>query len=1223
MVRCASAWAIVWALVLSGLAILVPTAPPAAAAQPVPGHTRLAPDTPRTNVPVISNGEITDLAYIGDRVFIAGTFTSIRNNTSANKTSYTQAYLAAYNLTTGLVDTRFRPRFTGGEVIEIEVTPDGSKLYAVGKFQTVNGVAKRRVVGLNPTNGAVLTAFTANANAAVTSVEATNARVYLGGQFTTINNVARTGLAAVSAWTGNLVTGFVNNLSGGIGVNGALTVQALALTPDDSKLLVVHTGRQIAGQDRYGVGVISTATNRLLPWRTRLWEDNLQFVGGIQRAYAGAVSPDGSYFVVTSGSGGDRPPINDTAVRFNFNGDGADGMEPVWVSRLFDSVYSVAISEVAVYLGGHFNFMESPTARDPWPGLDDVGYGQGQGLAGYGLGDDIVVRDHIGAIDPVTGKALEWNPGSNSYEGNKAMLVHPRGVITGGDGMTQGRYNVGRVAFYDFNSVPAPGPNETTIVNPIEGRVEEAGVEFVVDGLATAASGVKNVRMEVMDRDTKRYLQDDLVTWGAVNTIDATLAAPRTPVTTWRLALTVAGNHRLQVNARTIAVNGSQDATKATKTFETFGLDDQTPTTTISGPAGTVIASTTFTATGTAQDDEGVTALTFTFRDAENRYLQDDGTVGPIYNAFRGTPDVIGAPNATWSYEVTVPAEGEWLMWATAIDTAGQADLRSAARTWIVSATGIAPTVAITSPAAMIPPTATAPLTMAPGGQVTFTGSATDDQGLDAVQIAMRNLTTRENLAADGTWGPDAILGLHRISPAAGIAGTSYNWSYTTPFALTTGTYEFYVMARDDLGLTTAQANWGMLFVTVQVPGDAFPDTTITPTGTQSGLQTLHLDLAGTASDDRGVSAVRLTLREQESGRYVQPDGTLSVAFAQLDATLGTPGATSTTWQLPLDLPTQGDYAVTAFAYDSAQQQDPSSIGATARYIVYPGDVGPAITSLSPTEGTVFTDARIQVSGRFDDDQQIAEGQVAIRNASGQYLTSTGTFGTAESWRTTFLNSPGSTGSNFSYTTPALPAGAYTVTVRGVDQHGLTTPVPLVRNVTVGAPTSNPPTAAFTVSCAQNVCSFDGRTSTDENAPALTYSWNFGNGVGTGPLPTRTYTAAGTYTVTLTVRDEYGLTGTTSRTVTITEPTGNLAPTPVLNPPSCAGRVCNFSAVGSTDPNPGDSLGYLWDFGDGTPTSTATAVSHTFPAAGTYTVRLTATDGWGRATTVTRAVTVT
>ena len=68
-----------------------------------------------------------------------------------------------------------------------------------------------------------------------------------------------------------------------------------------------------------------------------------------------------------------------------------------------------------------------------------------------------------------------------------------------------------------------------------------------------------------------------------------------------------------------------------------------------------------------------------------------------------------------------------------------------------------------------------------------------------------------------------------------------------------------------------------------------------------------------------------------------------------------------------------------------------------------------------------------------------------------------------------------------------------------------------------------------------------------------------------------------------------------SQTVTITEPPGNVAPTPVNNLPACSALVCNFSGVGSADSTVGDSFTYLWDFGDATPTSTSTSPSHTFP----------------------------
>jgi PKD repeat protein len=459
------------------------------------------------------------------------------------------------------------------------------------------------------------------------------------------------------------------------------------------------------------------------------------------------------------------------------------------------------------------------------------------------------------------------------------------------------------------------------------------------------------------------------------------------------------------------------------------------------------------------------------------------------------------------------------------------------------------------------------------------------------------------------------------------LTGSIHNWSWTTPFALKAGSYSFSVRATDKLGLTTSSANRGNLTINVQVPGDAPPDGTLDVTGTVTGGQSLKLDLTGKASDDKGVKAVRVSLRDQDTSRYLQPNGTMSSSFSTLPATVSPANGTSVTWSLPVTLPAQGDWAVTAYAVDSADQQDTSTSGATARYRIYPGDTPPVMTEglLAPTEGSTFPDGRIFVSGRAEDDQAMQRVEVAVIDAEGRYLSSSGAFtSTSPSWRTAFLTSPGTVGSNFSYTTPVVPPGAYTVQARGIDQHDLVTVTPSVRHVTVTHPAgNNPPAAKFTVACQQNVCTYDGRTSTDENVPTLTYAWSFGNGSGSGPLPTRTYTEPGTYTVTLTVRDEWGTnSAVATQTVTITEPSGNVAPEPVINLPSCAQLVCNISGVGSVDPNAGDTFAYLWDFGDGTPTSTSPAPSHTFPSAGTWTVKLTTTDGWGRSKSITRDVTV-
>ena len=1192
--------------------------------QTAPAHTALVPPTPRTNTPRISSGEIWDMEVVGDRVFIAGSFTSIANKTG-NTTPITQRYLAAYDYKTGRVDTTFRPTFDGG-VRAVEASPDGTKLFVAGTFNNVNGVDREKVARLSLTTGAPVGsfAFTGTTNNAATALAATNTTVYVGGRFTRINGVNMTGLIAANASTGAIDTGFDNQLSGGIGVGGTLTVQQLKLTHDDRKLLVVHTGRKIDGQDRLGVGLVNTVTKQLLPWRTRLWDQYLSTVGGIQRIYAGDIAPNDQYFVVTSGSGGDRPPISDTAIAFPIAGQ--DFVEPLWVSRCFDSVYSVAITEKAVYIGGHFQWNESPTANQPWPGLDNVGYGTGQGLSGYGLGDQVVRRDHLGALDPATGTALQWNPGSNSFEGNKAMEATKRGLFVGGDGNTQGGVDTGRVAFYDFATVPPPATPDTTIKTPIEGRVVAAGTEFVATGRALTNSGVRRVELQIRRIGTNLYLQDDLESWGSQNSVNTALGTERNGKRDWSLPLTLTGTRAYEVRATTVSTSGSRDTTPARKTMETFSFDDQTPSTSINGPSSP-LSSTSFTVVGTATDDHGVSEIRYWFRDEAGRYLQDDGTVDAIYNTFRGLPDIVGATSATWSYDVTLPHDGTWRGSATAVDSIGQADLRSSTRDWVISPGASPPVITMNQPTSMTPPALVPPnWTVTPGAAMTFAGTALDPDGIRDVEVFLRNNSTREVLASDGSWGTGVIGGYRRIS-ASDVAGTSYNWSYTTPFTLSPGVYSFTARATDDTGLTTSSSNRVTLTVTAQQPGNAFPDTLLDAPGIGTpSLPNSTLSLTGTATDDTGVSQVRLAVYDQDTGRYLQPGGTLAPGFTTVSAQVASPGATSTTWSWSQNLPSGGDYQVTAIAVDNANQWDPSSTSATGRYLYFPGDAPPEfVLSLGqPVDGSVFDNGRIAVSGRAEDDISIAKVETAVVDSLGRYLDSSGKFlSTTPSWRTAFLNSPGSPGSNFSYTTPVLPAGTYTVLVRPTDHHDQIGAVRTANNVVVNIPANAAPVANASVSCTQNVCFFDGRTSTDENPTGLTYLWTFGvTGTATTPSVTRTFTAPGTYDVTLQVKDEWGATSSKLLSVPISTPAGNLAPVPAIAA-SCTGLFCTVNSAGTTDPNTSDVITYSWNWGDGTPASTGPFSGHTYTGNGTYTITVTATDGWGVSATKTAQVTVT
>ena len=80
-----------------------------------------------------------------------------------------------------------------------------------------------------------------------------------------------------------------------------------------------------------------------------------------------------------------------------------------------------------------------------------------------------------------------------------------------------------------------------------------------------------------------------------------------------------------------------------------------------------------------------------------------------------------------------------------------------------------------------------------------------------------------------------------------------------------------------------------------------------------------------------------------------------------------------------------------------------------------------------------------------------------------------------------------------------------------------------------------PPTAAFTSTCTNLACTFDGSESTDPEGPVQSYAWDFGDGAtATGATAAHTYAAAGTFPVTLTVLDSEGAPGTTSRPVTVT-----------------------------------------------------------------------------------------
>jgi flagellin-like protein len=86
-----------------------------------------------------------------------------------------------------------------------------------------------------------------------------------------------------------------------------------------------------------------------------------------------------------------------------------------------------------------------------------------------------------------------------------------------------------------------------------------------------------------------------------------------------------------------------------------------------------------------------------------------------------------------------------------------------------------------------------------------------------------------------------------------------------------------------------------------------------------------------------------------------------------------------------------------------------------------------------------------------------------------------------------------------------------------------------------GSATANPdPVAAFFASSNGLTVTFDASGSSASDGTIISYAWNFGDGnTGTGTSLSHTYNSARTYTVSLTVTDNGGYTGSTSHKVTV------------------------------------------------------------------------------------------
>ncbi|MEV7231406.1 delta-60 repeat domain-containing protein [Polymorphospora sp. NPDC051019] len=404
-------------LAVSGLAGVLPAVADMA-------HPTVVSDDPVDWTPHILDGTVRAITVVGDTVVVGGDFTAVTDSDRRNPQR--RQYLLAFDAGDGTVRS-FAPRLDG-PVYALAPGADGT-IYAGGAFRTVNGVHQRGLARLSLADGARVPGFAASINwGDVRALAVSGARLYAGGTFSQVSGVNRTALARLDAATGAVDAGFDAALTGqGL---PRVRVEDFALSPDGNRLVLAGAITHVRGVARPQLVMLETGgPNAVLAnWYTDAYR---QTCDGDYATYLRGVdfAPDGSYLVVVT-TGHDSGPgrLCNTAARFETTGTGRHN--PTWINHTGgNTLYSVAVTGSAVYVGGHQRWLDNP---------------YGDKSAGPGA----VSRPGIGAIDPRSGKALPWNPTRSRGVGVRAFLATPKGLWVGSDTDQLGREYHGRIGMF-------------------------------------------------------------------------------------------------------------------------------------------------------------------------------------------------------------------------------------------------------------------------------------------------------------------------------------------------------------------------------------------------------------------------------------------------------------------------------------------------------------------------------------------------------------------------------------------------------------------------------------------------------------------------------------------------------------------------------------------------------------------------------------------------------
>jgi outer membrane protein assembly factor BamB len=370
-------------------AVLAVAGPPTAAVAAVP----LVAAKPVQTVGF--DGLVYASAYVGSTVYVGGSF----RNAIVDGKPVPRKRLAAVDARTGKL-LPWAPS-TNGTVLAL--TASGSSLYASGKFTTVGSKARAGLAGIDLTTGAV-GPLEHTVKGDGTALATGRGRLFLGGTVTAVDGRAVRNLAAFRLADGTLDTTFAGTADG----------QVKALAVAGSRLYVGGGFRRLNGAEgtarlgalRLADGKVDTTFRPATPYAA------FALTATADRVYAGLAGPGGR--VAAYRSTGDL----------------------LWSTVTDGDVQAITSLNSTVYAGGHFTVAcdgpsRTATSWCPTP---------------------LRSQPKLAALNPDTGRLLDWNPRSNGRWGVLTLTADPAGGTIAVGGEFTAFNGVDRPHFAQFHS---------------------------------------------------------------------------------------------------------------------------------------------------------------------------------------------------------------------------------------------------------------------------------------------------------------------------------------------------------------------------------------------------------------------------------------------------------------------------------------------------------------------------------------------------------------------------------------------------------------------------------------------------------------------------------------------------------------------------------------------------------------------------------------------------